>query len=99
MESCYLEIVENLCIMLSGKCVDGLQFENQSSVDHQVSEILSKPIAVLIPNLKSLLRFYDIPSFLQTMFETVLIHLFKISIPEIDMNAIGDLPNTFYQLV
>ncbi len=85
--------------MLSHKCADSLKFQNQLPVYHQVGKILSKKIPVFIPNLKPLLRLNIVSCFSQSMSQTVLIHLLKISIAKIDMDTIGDLPDIFHQLI
>ena len=84
--------------MLANKRTGRLQLQYQLSVDNQVGKILSKQIPVFIPDLKPLLRLDLVSGFFQSVSQAILVNLFKIAVTQIDMNAIGDLPDIFQQL-
>ena len=98
LEPCGFEVAEDLSNMLVGHRPDRFQFDDQSTIDQQVGEVITHDAPIFIVDRHRMLLRHLQPDLPQPMCERVLVNLLQMPVSVIDMNGVGSFTNQITKL-
>jgi hypothetical protein len=83
--------------MFVGQCFAGFQFDDETALNKKIGVILTKSRTVLIGYLQGMLLLETDSGLLETMGQSVLMHLLQVPMPQVPVQGQADLPNPITQ--